>query len=220
MEKGSTALVLGALLDGMAEAGCAVELVYASRLKIKPCSCGQMICWYKTPGECCFEDDMQALYAELRQDSILVLATPVYIPLPGRMQDLLNRLCPLVLPQLETRAGRTRARFRDDVRIEKIALVATGGWWERANMDTVVRIAEEFAEDASVAFAGAVLRPHAFAMRRQGELTVEGRAVLEAAKQAGIELVHEGRMGDNTLEAVGRPLIGEDELRAAYNAMV
>jgi multimeric flavodoxin WrbA len=204
----------------MADAGCAVDLIYASRLKIKPCSCGQMICWYKTPGECCFRDDMQDLYARLRQADILVLATPVYIPLPGRMQDVLNRLCPLVVPRLETRDGRTRARFRDDVRIRTIALVATGGWWERENMGTVVRIAEELAADASVAFAGAVLRPHAFAMRRQGELTAEGRAVLEAARKAGVELVRDGRMRENTLVSVSRPLMGEDELRAAYNAMV
>jgi multimeric flavodoxin WrbA len=219
-DKGYTALVLDAFLEGMVHAGCGVELFYASRLKVKPCGCGEMYCWYNKPGECCFKDDMQSLYPKLKEADTLVLATPVYIPLPGAMQDVINRLCPLIEPLLETREGRTRARFRDDVKIQRMALVATGGWWEKANLATVVRIAEELAEDASVEFSGAVLRPHAFLMKQGGELTADGQAVLEAARKAGHELVTEGRMAEETLEAISRPLISEDELRRRYNEWV
>ena len=81
---------------------------------------------------------------------------PVYIPLPGAMQNVINRLCPLIEPRLEFRQGRTRARFRDDVNIRKIVLVSTGGWWEKENFDTVVRIVEELAEAASVEFGGSI----------------------------------------------------------------
>jgi multimeric flavodoxin WrbA len=217
MEKGNTARLLSPFVQGMRDAGCQTELVYASRLELKPCT-GEMHCWYRKPGECYLKDDMQTLYPRLQEADILVLATPVYIPLPGQMQVLINRLCPLLEPRLESRDGRTRARFRPDVAIERVALVATGGWWERANMDTLVRIAREIAEDASVAFAGAVLRPHAFLMARDGELTEDGRAVAEAARHAAHELVIEGFMREPTLAAVSRPLIGEEELRARYNA--
>jgi multimeric flavodoxin WrbA len=217
MEKGYTALVLTALIEGMIDAGCDVELFYASRLNVKPCACGQMYCWYNEPGECCFQDDMQVLYPKLKGADTLILATPVYIPLPGAMQDVINRLCPLIEPLLETREGRTRARFRDDVKIQRIALVAVGGWWERGNFDTVVRIAEELADDASVAFAGAVLRPHAFLMKEAGELTADGQAVLTAVRKAGNELLTAGSVGDETLAAISRPLISEDDLRRMYN---
>ena len=218
LEKGDTALVLGAFIHGMQDAGSGdVELFYASRLKVKPCTCGHMYCWYRTPGECCFQDDMQALYPRLKQAEILILATPVYIPLPGAMQDVINRLCPLIEPLLKNQQGRTRARFRGDVEIQKIVLVSTGGWWEKENMDTVVRIAAELAEDASVEFAGAVLRPHAFLLRPQGELTEEGRAVLDATRKAGYELVSAGAMRRDTLDAISRPLISEAALRDMYN---
>jgi multimeric flavodoxin WrbA len=220
MEKGDTAMLLAPFIEGMTEAGCAVELVYASRLKIKPCSCGEMYCWYDRPGECCLKDDMQALYPQLREANILVLATPVYIPLPGQMQDLINRLCPLIEPLLEYREGRTRARFREGVAIERIALASTGGWWELGNFGTVARIAEELAADASVPFAGALLRPHAFALKKGGALTEDGQAVLEAAKRAGRELVAEGAMRAETLAAVSRPLIAEEDLRRRYNVAV
>lgn len=219
-DKGFTALLLRAFVEGMSEAGCEVEVLYPSRLKIKPCACGEMYCWYNEPGECCFQDDMQSLYPKLREAETLVLATPVYIPLPGAMQDFVNRLCPLLHPLLETRQGRTRARFRNDVRIERVALLAVGGWWEKANLDTVVRIVEDLAATASVEFAGAVLRPHAFVMKREGELQEDGQAVLAAVRQAGRQLVEEGTMSEQTLEAISRPLCSEGELRNWYNQWV
>ena len=220
MEKGYTAMVLSPFIQGMTDAGSDVELFYTSRLRVKPCACGEMYCWYKKPGECCIKDDMQLLYPKLRKAEILILATPVYIPLPSEMQDIINRLCPLIKPFLETREGRTRARFHEEVGIQKIVLVSTGGWWEKGNFGTVVRIAEEFAEDASVEFAGAVLRPHAFLMKEEGQLTEEGEAVLNAVRRAGYELVNDGVISEETLEAISRPLIAEDELRRRYNQVL
>jgi multimeric flavodoxin WrbA len=204
-------MIVKPFVEGMMDAGSHVEVFYASRLKVKPCACGTMYCWNEIPGECCIKDKMELLYSELRQADILILATPVYIPLPGDMQNIVNRLCPLLDPVLEFREGRTRARFRKDVRIRSIALVSAGGWWEKQNFGTVLRIVEEFAEDASVKFAGAVLRPHASVMKREGELTQDGRAVLNAVRKAGYELVKDGAMGEETLKAISRPLISRAE---------
>jgi multimeric flavodoxin WrbA len=220
MEKGYTDLVLAPFIQGMRDAGSDVELYHASRMDIKPCACSEMYCWYRRPGECCFKDDMQSLYAKLRQADTMILATPVYIPLPGAMQNVINRLCPLMEPLLELREGRTRARFREDVTIRRIVLVSTGGWWEKENMDTVVRIAQELAKDAGVEFAGALIRPHAFLMKENGKLTGAGQAVLDAARTAGYELVEAGAMRSDTLEAISQPLISEAGLREEYNRWV
>ena len=217
MEKGNTAMVLTPFIQGMMDAGSDVELLYASRLKVKPCTCGEMYCWNEMPGECCIKDNMQLLYPKLREADILILATPVYIPLPGEMQNIINRLCPLLDPLLEFREGRTRARFRKDVGIRRIVLVSTGGWWEKANFGMVVRIIEELAEDASVEFAGAVLRPHAHLMKEKGELTQDGEALLNAVRRAGYELLKEGVMTKETLETISRPLISQEELWRRYN---
>jgi multimeric flavodoxin WrbA len=210
MEKGDTNLILSSFIQGMTDEGSDVDLFYASRMKIKPCSCGTMYCWDEDPGRCCIKDDMELLYPRLDAADILVLATPVYVPLPGAMQNVINRLCPLIDPQLTSRDGRTRAKFHEEVNIKKIALVATGGWWEVENMDTVVRIVKEFAEDASVEFAGAVLRPHAYAMKANGKITTDGMAVLDAARIAGRELVVTGGMKEETLQKISRPLIAKN----------
>jgi multimeric flavodoxin WrbA len=213
--KGNTAAILEPYLEGMMEAGAEVERVYVDDLDVRPCT-GEMHCWYQKPGECYIQDEMQALYPKLRAAEILVLATPVYIPLPGRMQDLVNRLCPLVVPQLETREGRTRARFRDKVQIRQIVLVATGGWWETGNFGTVERIAEELALNSSVEYAGAVLRPHASLMGRE-ELAEAAAGVLEATRKAGYDLIRRGAMDAETLGAVSRPLISQEALRLLLN---
>ena len=213
MEKGYTKKLLNAFLEGMKEAGASIELVYAKRLKIRPCL-GDFQCWFEKVGECIQTDDMQDLYVKLRESDILILAIPVYLPLPGEMQNLLNRLMPIVEPVLEFRDGRTRARFHDDVRISKIVLVSVGGWWEKGNFDTVSRIAEEIAKDVGVEFSGAVIRPHAFLMDREKDKAEE---VLDATRRAGAQLVREGRMSAETLDLVSQPLISEEELRDEYN---
>jgi len=219
MEKGSTAMILAPFLQGMTAAGAQADIVYVDRLKIKPCDCGEMRCWFKHPGECRHKDDMQDLLSRLRGADILVLATPVYVPLPGNMQHAINRLSPLMEPVVENRGGRTRARLREGVAIKKMVAVSTGGWWEKENSDTVVRIVQELAENASVEFAGAVIRPHADVMRRNGELTADGETVLRAAEQAGRELMEKGAMDKATLEAVSRPLISEKAHRRFFNQM-
>ncbi|MGB8252587.1 MAG: flavodoxin family protein [Anaerolineaceae bacterium] len=100
MEKGNSALLLDAFIRGVKDAGSEVDVQYASRLKVDPCACGRMYCWNVKKDECCFQDDMQMLYPKLKLAEILVLATPIYIPLPGAMQNVLNRLCPLLEPEL------------------------------------------------------------------------------------------------------------------------
>ncbi|MEM3673369.1 MAG: flavodoxin family protein [Candidatus Bathyarchaeia archaeon] len=195
MEKSNTAMLMEPFLEGMKEAGASVELFYVKRLNIKPCI-GDFHCWYTKPGECIISDDMQTLYPKLRSADILVLATPVYIPLPSEMQNFINRLCPLVEPILEKRGCRTHAKFHDDVKIRKIVLVSASGWWELGNFGTVLRIAEELAKDVGVEFAGAILRPHAFLMEENKE---KARIILEALKQAGIQLIKDGKMTDDIL---------------------
>lgn len=183
-ERSNTALILQPFLEGLADHGADVQLFYASKLKVKPCACGELACWNRTPGECIIKDAMQDLYPRLKQAQLLILASPKYSPLPGDMQNIINRLIPLMDPLLEFRNGRTRARFREVVQSEKIVLISAGGWWERENVDVLESIVEELAENVGIQFAGTIFRPHASAMRVRGELTPRGRRVLDAVRKA------------------------------------
>lgn len=213
LKKGFTEMFLQMFLAGAQDAGAEVELFYASQLDVKPCI-GDFQCWFEKPGVCVHEDEMGRLLAAIRAADVLVLGMPVYIPLPGAMQNILNRMCPLFAPELEFRDGRTRAQLHRDVSLRQLVLVSVSGWWEVGNMDTVVRIARELAADMSVEFAGALLRPHAQVME---DAELGDPKVLEAAREAGRQLVSEGRMDPATLAEASRPLIAEEELRRRQN---
>jgi hypothetical protein len=200
-------------MEGMKEAGAEVELIFPSHLKINPCI-GDFQCWFEKVGECIHKDDMQTLYPKLRNADILILATPVYIPLPGAMQNFINRLCPIVEPLLEIIDGRTRARFHSTTKISKIVLVCTNGWWELENCDTVIRIAEELALDANTELIGAVLRPHASELKANTE---KAKEVLVALKAAGIQLIQDGQMSEETLKTIRQPLVSEQAYLAEMN---
>lgn len=146
---------------------------------------------------------MQVLYPKLHDADILVLVTPVYAPLPGEMQNVINRLVPLMNPVLKQRNGRTRAKLRSNVRIHKFVLVSSSGWWEMENFGTVLRIVNELAKDCSVKFAGALLRPHIHYMEEKPE---KAKEILEAARQAGYELVKNGKIRKELLETISQPL--------------
>ena len=207
IEKGNTARILTPFLEGMEEAGASVELFYAKRLNVKPCT-GEFYCWNKKPGQCYIDDSMQLLYPKLREADILVLATPVYIPLPGEIQNLINRMVPLVEEALKKRNGRTRARFRADVKIKKFVLVSSSGWWEMGNFGTVLRIVKELAKDVNVEFAGALLRPHVGFLAENKE---KADKIFAAARQAGSQLIKEGRIAKDLLRIIGQPLVSQEK---------
>jgi multimeric flavodoxin WrbA len=213
MEKGHTHKLLTSFVEGMVEADATVETIFAKRYKIRPCL-GDFHCWYEKVGKCIQKDDMEKLYPKFREADILVLAIPIYFPFPGEIQNLLNRLMPLVEPILEFHDGRTRAKFHDDVKISKIVLVSTGGWWEKENMNLLVQFVEHMARDGNVEFSGAILRPHAFLMDKYKEKADE---ILRVTKNAGTQLIKEGKMSKETLEVISQPLESEKDLRDWYN---
>lgn len=215
MEKGYTHKILSEFIRGMEEADAEVEMIFAKRFKIRPCL-GDFDCWYGKVGKCIQKDDMDLLYPKFRSADIIVLGIPIYFPIPGEMQNLLNRLMPLIEPLLEFHDGRTRAKFHDDVSISKIVLVSVGGWWEKENMSLLVDFAEHMAADASVEFSGAILRPHVFLMDKYRE---KGEAVRLAVREAGSQLIKEGRMSEATLAAISQPLVPEKELTDWYNEL-
>ena len=212
-EKGYTAMVLEPFMDGMKEAGAEVNLLYAEQLGVTPCI-GDFSCWYKNPGKCHINDNMQTVYPKLREADVLVLGIPVYFPLPGAMQNFLNRLMPLANPVLKYRNGHTRIQVHDDVKIEKIILVSVCGWWEKGNFDTVIRIAREICQKISVDFAGSVLRPHADLLSEEKDRVNE---IFKALKKVGFSLIRNGKVPQDLLEVIAEPLISEKELRQRLN---
>jgi multimeric flavodoxin WrbA len=217
MEKGDTALILKPFLEGLQSTGAEVELFYTSKLNIHPCR-GEYNCWFKTPGNCFQDDDVQVIHPKLREADVWVFATPVYFwGMPGPLKTLLDRILPLGEPFITLRDDHSTHPLRADVKARKVVLVSSCGLWEMDNFDPLRMHFETVCRMLGIEFAGALLRPHGstfgFMLQRRAPV----RDVLDAARDAGYQLGSSGVMSAKTLEAVGRPLLSRDAFVQAVN---
>ncbi len=207
MDKGSTAAILNPFLDGMRETGAEVELYYTKKLKIEPCQ-GEFNCWLRTPGECFQKDDMQWLRPKMGEANVWVLATPLYVDgMTGPMKNLLDRIIPFALPYFELRNDHIRHPGRGQSRASKMVLVSNCGFWEKDNFDALVVHMKAICRNTNSEFAGALLRPHGPALKPMLNIGGLVEDVVEAAREAGRQLVRDSRMSEETLNTVSRDLL-------------
>jgi len=211
MDKGNTALILNPFLEGMREAGAEVELFYTKKLKINPCQ-GEFNCWLKTPGKCWQKDDMAMLIPKLGEADVLVLATPLYVDgMTGPMKNLIDRTIPLVQPFFELRDDHIRHPAREGTKRGKTVLVSNCGFWEMDNFDALLVHVKAFCKNGNREFAGALLRPHGEALRPMLEIGGLVEDVVEAAREAGRQLVRDGKISTETLNTVSRELMSRED---------
>ena len=107
--KGSNSNALGrAVAEGLVKAGGRAETIDLSGLDLKPClACGNC---QGNGGRCSQMDGMQTAYPKLREASILVLATPVYMfNLSAQLKIFLDRCYALLNPENNALTGKTLA---------------------------------------------------------------------------------------------------------------
>lgn len=207
MDKGNTAMVLDPFLQGMKDAGADVELYFTRMLSINPCQ-GEFNCWIKTPGKCYQKDDMEMINRKRGESDIVVLASPVYCDaVTGPIKNLLDRMLPVVEPYFEMREGHCRHPLRVGVKRAKLVLVSNCGLWELDNFDPLVAHMKAFCKNASMDYAGALLRPHGAALREMASMGFPLSDIFDAAKEAGGQLVRDGCISEATLAQVSRELI-------------
>jgi len=212
MDDGNTAIILNPFLDGMREAGAKVELFYTRKLKIGPCN-GDMSCWFKNPGKCGQADDMQMLLPKLKEAGVIVWASPVYYAgITGPLKNIMDRQLPLFMQE---NAGSKR---------QKIVLVSTCGAWELSMFDPLLAQMKTLYSipEANSEFVGALLRPMADGMKemlKAGETRLVDE-VIQAAKEAGLQLVKEGKISDEIQKRVSKALMPQDAYYKAAKEMM
>ncbi|MCX6646150.1 MAG: flavodoxin family protein [bacterium] len=209
MDKGSTAMILTPFLDGLKECGGEVEVLYTKKLNVKHCL-ADYTCWIKTPGVCVLDDDINSIVLpKVRDADILVLATPLYVDgMSGPMKCLVDRFIPLGQPYMKMVDGHCRHGFLGERHGElKIVLVSACGFWELDNFDSLVAHVRAIAKNLNGEFAGALLRPHASAMRPMIDAGIDIKDIFKSARDAGRELARDGKISQSTLNNISRPLL-------------
>jgi len=219
-DKGNTALILNPFLEGMKAAGAEVKVFEIKDMNVRPCQ-GEYACWFRTPGKCFQDDDMQKLLPELLTADVLVLATPLYVDgMTGALKMVVDRMIPLGEPKIEYRDDHCRHPGRATVQDRKLALVSNCGFWELDNFDALVSHVQAIAKNLDATFAGALLRPHGPALRAMLDQGIPVADVLDAARDAGRQLVENGSISTETLGTVSRPLLSRDQYVAIANQMI
>jgi|GEM_PF-113240 methyltransferase (TIGR00027 family) len=217
-EKGNTALILNPFLEGMKDAGAAVELYYTEDLTINPCK-GDGSCWTRTPGRCIYDDDMTWLLPEMNEADILVIASPLHgWGVSSPTKTLLDRTVSRVQPFMELHDGTMRHTARPDGRPQTLVLVSNCGFWELNNFDPLLAQIDTWCRhESAMTFAGALLRPHGPAFRAMIEKGAPVTDVTEAARQAGRQLILEGTISREALDTISRPLLPVDAYMQIIN---
>ena len=205
MESGNTAPLLNAFVDGMKGAGANVELFYAKKLNIKPCT-GEFSCWGDTPAKCHIQDDMQALIKKLEKADIWVLGIPVYVPMPGEMQNFLNRLMPIFESKVVLKGGNMYPHKRSEVRLKSMVLVSTSSFWQMENFDDITGIIKRVSKIMGSNFFS-ILRPQADLFKSRLKTNADCRDILSATRDAGKQMILKGKISKKTMDRISKPLV-------------
>jgi hypothetical protein len=217
--RGNTGYVLEPFLDAAREAGASVETLDVYDLNVAPCR-GCWACW-QPGGDCSIADDMTWVRPKIAGCDVWVLGAPLYVDaMPGPLKTLIDRMVAVASPQIELVDGHCRHPRKPEYpgALEAVLLVSVCGFWEADNFDPLVAWARAMCRNLRARFAGALLRPHAYAYRHMPDAAPGKQAVREALVRAGRELVETGAVSEETQAAVAAPLMGLQEYLAAVAA--
>lgn len=212
MDEGNTAMILSPFLEGMKNAGAEVEIFYTRKLNIGPCN-GDLSCWFKNPGKCGQGDDMQMLLPKFKEADVIVWASPVYYAgITGPLKNLMDRQLPL------------HVMGEPGSKKQKAVLVSTCSAWELSMFDPLLMQMKAIYDrpEGGSEFAGALLRPMADGMKEMIKAGETGLAegIFKAAREAGHQLVKEGRISEDTQRAVSKELMPQDAYYKAAREMM
>lgn len=216
--RGNTEIIMQEFVKGLKSAGAKVEVIYLQELKINPCL-GKLICWIKTPGICCQNDDMTELLSKLKRADIWVLASPLYWDgVTGKLKNMLDRLLPMLEPFIELENGHCRHMLRPEIKNGKIVLITSCGFWELDNFEPAVAHIQAVSKNAHRKFAGALLRPHGALLKYMVDKDDDTfKDVLTAAQKAGEELMKTGKISPEILSRVSQELMPCNEYMKILN---
>jgi len=105
--RGASEIIMNRFIEGAKSAGAEVERQYVSDLMIKGCT-GCFNCWWKTPGTCIHNDDMDWVLPKMAEADIVYYGTPIYhYNIIHSLQRMRERTLPTLLPEMVVEEGET-----------------------------------------------------------------------------------------------------------------
>ncbi|MCG2713649.1 MAG: flavodoxin family protein [Candidatus Omnitrophica bacterium] len=216
--RGSTHVIISALLEGMEKAGASTENILLAQKKIGHCI-GCFTCWTKTPGKCILKDDMEGLLKKYMASDIVILASPLYVDhVTGIMKDFMDRSLPLVCPQFEMGdAGQTRHVSRYG-KYPSIVWVSNCGFPEKDQFAVLQLACERDIRNNKADIIAQIYRSQGPLLTSDSpEFELILSRYKELLRQAGAEIVLKRKISANLQAELDKLLIPEDEYSKGAN---
>lgn len=198
---GNTDMLIQAFLRGATMANAETETVYLSKQTIQHCN-GCFTCWFKTPGICVHQDDMQQLLTKYLSADIVCFATPVYTwNMTAYLKNFVDRLVPLKSPALLQENERYDMKNREEKKAS-VVTIANAGFPGAYNFDTL---------KAVFTSANPVLEIYCNCGMALKKDLARVSAYLHAVESAGYQLVADGTVQDTTLSKIQQEMIPAQE---------
>ncbi|MCP3899017.1 MAG: hypothetical protein GY707_04700 [Desulfobacteraceae bacterium] len=196
--------LLSYLVDGMRQENADVEVINLREYNVKFC-CGCYSCWTKTPGECIQKDDMsRTLYPKWLGSDIVIYSTPLYHrSFTAQLKAFIERTLPANLPYLESSGERThhpaRVKFPDSV------VLSVAGFPDLAEFQLLSDLAKYNFNTNYSRLLAEIYRPASQALVQDIYKAV-AKDVYDATKQAGQEIIRDGKVSDGTMARITQPV--------------
>jgi multimeric flavodoxin WrbA len=202
---------LDSFLLGAREEGASIERINTSDLKIEPCKGCTMEHEFESPGKCLKDDDMNNLYPQLRDADVWLFSATFEHNRPDcDLLNVLDRLEPLFQPCNFLNGD----SFEQTEKKGKVVLISTSEHWSVKHFQPLVDQLSTISLMYERELLPPLLRPHTHTIDTLDYFGVKSTDLFTAARDAGRQLVRDGRISDDTINIISSDVIPNDSFIA------
>lgn len=201
----NTNVIAEAFLKGATRAGAETENVFLIEKNIAHCK-GCFACWFRTPGHCVQQDDMENLLRAYNDADVVCFATPVYTwNMTAVLKNFVDRLAPLKAPAIVQHNG--NFDLADAQPREQRFVVLSNCGFPGNNNFAVMKAVFACCNPTLEIYrnCGKLLKS------KKPEVQAVVETYLQVVEQVGFELAKEGTVSEKTKEGLAMELMSVQE---------